>query len=276
MNMKSGQDSQPETGTTARLPEQQSEESSSLNTKPRENIFLAPLDLRSGDLKNIKSTVVNNLVDIVKEANGSDLSKEGIEVLASFIENTTRGYVGSLGMICRGSSCPFVGACPLNKVGSKLPIGKVCPVECSIVTMWINKHLKALGIENPDDPVHSFDMDMLYELAGQELIRWRCSVHLSDNPRLVSNQQVGATQQGEPIFADVINPVLDVMERAGKNIAKIREALVATRQAQVKAGQVTTDPTQRAAELREKATKLAKERLKNQEKIKDVEFKINP
>jgi len=257
-----------------RLPEQQLEESSSLSSRPRDSIFLAPLDLKSGDLKNIKNIVVDNLVNIVKEENGTGLTETGINIIASFIENTTRGYVGSLGMICKGASCPFVGACPLNKVGSKLPIGKVCPVECSIVTMWINKHLKALGIENPDDPVHSFDMDMLYELAGQELIRWRCSVHLSDNPRLVSNQQVGATQQGEPIFADVINPVLDVMERAGKNIAKIREALVATRQAQVKAGQVTTDPTQRAAELREKATKLAKERLKNQEKIKDAEVKI--
>lgn len=276
MSTKSGQDSQNEMEPNAQSLGLQSEGSSSLSTRPKDSIFLAPLDLKSGDLKNIKNIVVNNLADIAKEENGRALSEEGLGVLHSFIENTTRGYVGSLGMVCRGASCPFIGACPLNKVHSKLPIGKICPVESSIVTMWINKHLKALGIENPDDPVHSFDMDMLYELAGQELIRWRCSVHLSDNPRLVSNQQVGATQQGEPIFADVINPVLDVMERAGKNIAKLREALVATRQAQVKAGQVTTDPTQRAAELREKATKLAKERLKNQEKIKDAEYKINP
>jgi len=276
MSMKSGQDSPLGTEITAKLQEPQLGESSSSSTKPKESIFLAPLDLKSGDLKNIKNIVVENLANIAKEENGRDLSREGLEVLSSFIENTTRGYVGSLGMLCRGSSCPFISACPLNKIQSKLPIGKICPVENSIVTMWINKHLKALGIENPDDPVHSFDMDMLYELAGQELIRWRCSVHLSDNPRLVSNQQVGATQQGEPLFADVINPVLDVMERAGKNIAKIREALVATRQAQVKAGQVSTDPTQRAAELREKATKLAKERLKTQEKIRDAEFKINP
>lgn len=275
MSTKSGQDSHQETAINARLLGQQSEESSSLSTKGKDSIFLAPLDLKSGDLKNIKSIVVNNLVNIVNEENGTGLSKEGIDVISSFIENTTRGYVGSLGMVCKGASCPFVGACPLNKIGSKLPVGKVCPVECSIVTMWINKHLKALGIENPDDPVHSFDMDMLYELAGQELIRWRCSVHLSDNPRLVSNQQVGATQQGEPIFADVINPVLDVMERAGKNIAKIRDALVATRQAQIKAGQVTTDPTQRAAELREKAVKIAKERRNSQEKLKDAEFRIN-
>jgi hypothetical protein len=111
------------------------------------------------------------------------------------------------------------------------------------------------------------------------LIKWRCSVHLSDDPRLVSNQQVGATQQGEPIFGDVINPVLDVMERAGRNIAKIREALVATREAQIKAGQVAVDPSQRAAEQREKAAKIIQDRLaeaRGTKDLKDAEFKVKP
>lgn len=273
MSMKSGPDSQKDKETSALSQGQQSKESSYPSSKTKETTFLAPLDPKSGDLKSIKNIVVQNLTDIA-ESNDLVLTPDQKQLIASFIDSTTRGYVGSLGMICKGATCPFISACPLNAVKSKLPIGKRCPVESSIVTMWINKHLKALGIEDPDDPVHSFDMDMLYELAGQELIRWRCSVHLSDDPRLVSNQQVSATQQGEPIFADVINPVIDVMERAGRNIAKIREALVATREAQVKAGQVTTDPTQRAAELKEKAAKLIKERKLAQEKIKDADFKI--
>ena len=118
-------------------------------------------------------------------------------------------------------------------------------------------------------------MDMLYELAGQELIRWRCSVHLSDDPALVSNQQVGATQQGDPIFGDVINPVLDVMERSGKNISKIREALVATREAQIRAGQLASDPTERAANLREKANEMFRKRREANEAVKDAEFSVN-
>jgi hypothetical protein len=236
--------------------------------------FLAPLDPKAGDLKNIKKAVVNSLVTTAETESGREVSPESRVVLEAFIENTTRGFAGSLGMICKGASCPFISACPLNKIGSKLPINKVCPVENSIISMWINKHLRALGIEDPDDPVHSFDMDMLYELAGQELIRWRCSVHLSDDPRLVSNQQIAATQQGEPIFGDVINPVIDVMERAGRNVAKIREALVATREAQVKAGQVSSDPTQKAAELKERATKIVRDRLKAQEKVVNAEYTV--
>jgi hypothetical protein len=272
--MKSGQGSPSETGHNVSSLGQQSGESSNKNLSPEDRTFLAPLDPKAGDLKHIKKEVVTNLVTIAESESGKRVTDEGKLVLAAFIENTTRGFAGSLGMICKGASCPFISACPLSKIQSKLPVGKSCPVETSIITMWINKHLRALGIEDPDDPVHSFDMDMLYELAGQELIRWRCSVHLSDDPRLVSNQQVGATQQGEPIFADVINPVIDVMERAGRNVAKIREALVATREAQIKAGQSASDPTQRAAELRDKANQIVRERLRSREKIVDTEYKV--
>jgi hypothetical protein len=87
----------------------------------------------------------------------------------------------------------------------------------------------------------------------------------------VSREQVGGTVQGEPIFADVINPVLEIMEKAGKNVAKIREALVATRKAQLTAGQDLTDPTQRAAELKAKAEAVKKKRLEN---LKNAEYEV--
>lgn len=213
--------------------------------------------------------MLNSLVEIAGET--TPVTQEQRNMLSSFIDATTRGSVGIMGMICQGAKCPFINACPLAMIGSNLPKGKRCPVEAGMITNWVNKHLKSLGIENPDDPIHSFDMDMLYEIATQELIKWRCSVHLSDDPRLVSERQIAATQQGEPIFGDVINPVLDVMERAGRNIAKIREALVATREAQIKAGQVALDPTQKFAEQRKKAVEIVKQRS---EKMKEAEFKV--
>lgn len=235
--------------------------------------FYLPLDPRNGDHLNTKRAAALYLENIAT-GSGVALTSEQKAGISQFIDNTSRGFVGNMTMVCMGSNCPFLSACPLAKVKAKLPVGSSCPVEGSIVVLWVNKHLRALGIENPDDPAHSFDMDMLYELAGQELIRWRCSVHLSKIPNLVTTQQVSATMQGEPIFADVINPVLDVMERAGRTISKIREALVATRESQLKAGQISTDPTQRAAELREAAEKLAKARRLAQETVKDANFTI--
>ena len=274
MNMESGNDFQGKTEEDVNLAEQQSEGSSKKNLENIEKSSFIPSLTKPGDLKNIKKAVLDNLVNIAEQDKNS-LTKDQVQHISHYLDSNTRGYVGSLGMMCKGQSCPFISSCPLNTVGSKLPIGQKCPVENAMVTMWLNKHLKALGIDDPNDPIHSFDMDMLYELAGQELIRWRCSVHLSDDPRLVSNQQVGATQQGEPIFADVINPVLDVMEKAGKNISKIRQALVATREAQIKAGQLASDPTERAAELKKKATELIEARRKANEQIKDAEISTN-
>tara|TARA_R110002074_G_scaffold402324_1_gene607013 strand:+ start:48300 stop:49133 length:834 start_codon:yes stop_codon:yes gene_type:complete len=272
--MKSGNDSQPATGPTVNSVGQPSGGSSKTSSTVTKTTSSTPSVTKPGDLKAIKNVVVNNLVQVAETKSKHPMSPAGREALVHFIDSATKGYVGSLGMICKGPQCPFISDCPLNNIKSQLPIGDKCPVENAMVTMWLNKHLKALGIEDPNDPIHSFDMDMLYELAGQELIRWRCSVHLSDDPRLVSNQQVGATQQGEPIFGDVINPVLDVMERAGKNISKIREALVATREAQIKAGQLASDPTERAAELKKKANDFIEKRRKANEKLKDAEFKI--
>lgn len=274
MNMKSGPDSPKETASPAPSQDQPSSGSSGLSDKSADKSSLAPLALKLGDPRHIREIVANNLINVAEKESGAVISPEGKKYLQQFIEMTSKGFVTSMSMTCAGPKCPFISACPLNKIGSKLPIGKTCPVESSIIVTWITKHLKVLGIEDIDDPAHSFDMDMLYELAGQELLRWRCSIHLSDDPRLVSNQQVGATTQGEPIFADVINPVLDVMEKAGRNISRIREALVATRESQVKAGQIATDPSTRAAELREKAAQIAEARRKQQETLKDAEFKI--
>lgn len=272
MSTESGSDFQKGMEGNVNSAEQQLEESSTKSLKSTEKSLHIPSLTKPGDLKNIKKAVLNNLVSVA-ETNQSLLTTDQVQHLSHYLDSNTRGYVGSLGMICKGESCPFISSCPLNNIGSKLPLEQKCPVENSMVTLWLNKHLRALGIEDPNDPIHSFDMDMLYELAGQELIRWRCSVHLSDDPRLVSNQQVGATQQGEPIFADVINPVLDVMEKAGKNISKIRQALVATREAQIKAGQLASDPTERAAELKKKATELIEARRKANEQIIDVDIK---
>ena len=272
MNTESGNDFQKGMEGDVNLAEQRLEESSTKNLKNIERNLLIPSLTKPGDLKSIKKAVLNNLVSVA-ETSEVALTPDQVQHLSHYLDSNTRGYVGSLGMMCKGETCPFISSCPLNNIGSKLPINQKCPVENSMVTMWLNKHLKALGIDDPNDPIHSFDMDMLYELAGQELIRWRCSVHLSDDPRLVSNQQVGATQQGEPIFADVINPVLDVMEKAGKNISKIRQALVATREAQIKAGQLASDPTERAAELKKKATELIEARRKANEQVIDVDIK---
>lgn len=270
MNSKSGQDSQRKTEESVPSPEQPSNGSLEKSDISAETTLSSLSPPRLGDPRLTKKEAVSSLV---KVAEGGDrkISAEGKQFLNDFINTASRGFVGSMAMTCKGVACPFLSACPLNKIGAQLPVNSPCPVEYAMVSTWVTKHLDALGIKDVDDPAHSFDMDMLYELAGQELIRWRCSVHLANDPRLVSNQQVSATTQGEPIFADVINPVLDVMERSGRNIAKIRDALVATREAQVKAGQNAADPSTRAADLRVRGIQIAEANRKKLEIIREQE-----
>ena len=224
------------------------------------------------------SEAVRNAESAIVEAARTltpDIKEEGVEVLKRFITRTSRGFAGSIPMVCKGPECPFIHACPLYEANSSLPMGKRCPVEESIIYMWVNKHLHALGIENIDAPENSFDMDMLYELAGQELIRWRCGAYLAKNPNIVESKLIAETIQGTPIFADVMNPVIDAMERAGKNVAKIRDALLATRKAQITAGQVAIDATQKAAELRKKAAEINKMRRElNSGMLKPAQFTV--
>lgn len=156
--------------------------------------------------------------------------------------------------------------CPIKKLGKKLPVGSVCPVELTIIDQWLNKHLPALGIEDPDAPEHSFDMDLIHELAGQALIQWRCSCHLSETSAMMEEKQTSGGQMNDPIYETVIHPALEVMERSGRNMSKLREALVATREAQLKAGRDSMDGSVTAAAAKEKA-KLAVKEARERQKL---------
>lgn len=225
----------------------------------------------SSGVKNIKTALKDNLVALAEEESKLPLSAESKQILAKFVENASRGFVSVMPMVCRGESCPYITSCPLKAAGSKLPVSKRCPVEDTIASIQVSKHLSALNIENVDDPSHSFDVDMLCELAGLELLRWRCGVELAKNPKLIITEMVGATLEGEAIYMDKPAPIIDVMERTSKHIAKLRDALVATRKAQLEAGQDISDVSQRAADLRQKAEEAKKKRL---EQIKPAEYKV--
>ena len=202
-----------------------------------------------------------------------DVSEESLAIVRNYIDKSSRGSGSALPLICTGKSCPFLHVCSLDHAGLTLPVGAKCPLETTLVSLWVNKHLKSLGIEDIDNPENSFDMDLLYELATQELIRYRCSAYLSKNPSIVESKMVAESFNGTPIFADVMNPVMEAMEKAGRNIAKIRDALLATRKAQVNAGQVILDSTEKAAILRAKAKELNKLR-QNKEVVHEAEFKV--
>jgi len=242
---------------------------------PTRKSYCVPASNEGADLSKLVKRSENALVLAAEETSKAKLSPESRAVIQQFLNQNSRGYAGSLPMICSGNECPFISACPLAGAGSQLPFGQRCPVEHNLVQMWVDKHLIALGIKDVYAPENSFDMDMLYELASQQLIKWRCGVHLSDAPALIARENVGSNQVGEPIFQDVINPVLEIMDRCGKNVSKLREALLATRKAQIQAGKDMTDPSKTVARLRLQALEKLKVRMEGgSETVKDAEYEV--
>ena len=240
-------------------PEQPSKNSTSENTNALERTSYEPLSIQGGDLNSLVNSVTNRLT-----------KNEGSRaVINNFFIKNSRGFGGALAMQCKGRNCPFLFMCALNEAKEKLPVGEQCPLEQSLVQLWVNKHLISLGIDDFASPEFSFDMDILYEMASHELIKWRLAGHLSQEGNLMEERQVSASPQGDPIFAKVMTPLLEEMDRHTRITLKLREALLATRKVQAQAGRDLVDPSKKGADLMDKVRKLVKSR---REHIKDADY----
>lgn len=266
-NGSTSSDSPSEQDPTVPSPEQPPEKSSekSLSVTP---LSSSPaLTVKGGNLADIATRVSTDIA--------GDLPEETQLATAKFIQQNANGFVGGLAMKCKGLNCPIIDSCPLHETNQPLPLGKSCPFEQGIVQTWVNKHLMSLGIDDHLAPENSFDMDILYELAANELIKWKAAQHLSDRGRVIEEKQVAANMQGDAIFAEVLSPAVELLEVHTKITMKLRDALLATRKAQIQAGKDMGDPSKKAAELAESARKKAMERLGRQmEKIEDAEYDV--
>jgi hypothetical protein len=213
----------------------------------------------------------NSLVAHAAEA-GVFLSKNNKEIIDKFYHRAKYGHQGAMPMMCKGQSCRFLNMCPLAEAKVELPINKRCPVEGSLIEIWAGKLIQSLSIE-VDNPDYAVDMDMVYELAGLELIRNRAAVHLSDDPDLFKEKVVGYSPQGDKIYDSKPNLALLILEKYGKRVDKLREQLLATRHSQARLGKLTSDNSVRAANIRRRAQEIAQTR-KDGGKIEDADFSI--
>jgi hypothetical protein len=213
----------------------------------------------------------NALAKTAAEA-GVFLTSNNRHIYENFINRAKYGHQGAMPMKCKGTKCGFINMCPLHEAGDELPLGKRCPVEGALVKIWVEKHIDALDID-PNDPDYAVDMDMVYELAGLELIRNRAASHLSDDPELFKEKVVGYSPQGEPIYDDKPNLSLLILEKYGKRVDKLREQLLATRRSQAQMGRLASDNSVRAANMLKKAQELA-ERRRTRNEATDAEFEI--
>jgi hypothetical protein len=223
-------------------------------------------------IKEVASIIQNsNLLSIIAKQAGCQVSTpEQLKILDDFMDSTRFGHTASLPMKCQGGSCPFLNICPLNRANMELPVGKSCPVEQAIMAQWVSNTMNALGI-NPNNPEDSVDINMVFELAGMELIRYRSAWHLSISPELVEERIVGYSPQGDPIYDEKPKMPLLIMEKYAKVIGKLRDQLLATRRSQAQVGKISGDLSVRAANMQAKAREIAEKR---RGKVQDADFKV--
>lgn len=194
-----------------------------------------------------------------------------LKVLNDFMDNAKYGHHSALPMKCQGAQCPFFGICPLEKAKLTLPVGKICPVEKAVMAQWVSNTMHALGID-PKNAEDAVDISMVFELASLEMIRYRAAWHLAADPALVEEKIVAFSPQGEPIYDEKPKMSLLILEKYAKVIGKLRDQLLATRRSQAQVGKISNDVSIRAANMQEKARKLAEKRRSMT--VDDADFEI--
>lgn len=227
------------------------------------------------ETKALAQVSTNNLLAATSLKAGISVTTDQLAILDDFMLGIRNGHQASLPMMCKGSSCRFLKLCPLYKAKMALPVGKSCPVESALIAEWVKNTLSALHID-PSDPDNAIDVNMVFELAGLELLRYRAAYHLSEDPELVSERVVGYSPQGDAITAEVPKASLIILEKYNKIVSKLRDQLLATRRSQAQVGKVQNDISSRAASMLAKATELAEKRksARNKPAPVDAEFDI--
>ncbi|RMG66900.1 MAG: hypothetical protein D6710_12005 [Nitrospirae bacterium] len=227
-------------------------------------------DKEKKELQPFKESVGGHFLAKHAEDAGVTIPADKLSIIHGFMDRAKFGHQAALPMVCRGNKCPLINVCPLKEAGLDLPVGKKCPVEKSVIEQWVFRTMESLDID-PDDPEYAVDMDMVYELAGIELLRMRLAASLAEEPDVYREKIVGYSPQGDPIYDDKPNMSLLLLEKYSKVVAKLRDQLVATRKSQAQVGKLAGDKSVRSANILEKAKRIAERRASSRD-IEDAEI----
>lgn len=201
---------------------------------------------------------------------GTELTPEQSKALHEFTRSVKYGistYVAAIK--CKGMECPMISKCPLNKGGIDLPIGDDCPVENYFIEEKIRGLTKDLDIKE-EEMGSVYDKLLINDLAYYELLDFRASIEMSEDPKIVKREMYGVSQDGEPLMSTVVNPIIIFKEKVAKAKMKILEELIATRKARAADNRANTrDKSSQMAEM----LKRVKTMKENSNIIVDVDAK---
>jgi hypothetical protein len=160
-------------------------------------------------------------------------------------------------MLCKGTSCPFIGYCELHRTGVDLPIEQECPIEMFVMDSWKDGFLEAIEADKNDNSTY---IRMLVDDLAIEVVlqsRILASAGLDPHPMMKSTM---FNFKGDPVEIKQLYPGLDLLLRVhDRKLRKLRE-LLATPRAKAEAGRLGyDDPSSKVSQAQQAAAKALAE-----------------
>lgn len=171
-------------------------------------------------------------MEISKPANWDPkFNDEQAKYLKNYFDRQKGSPLASLPMICKWSACHYKASCPLYAMQiDPSPINKPCPIEQTIIDNLIADYCKELDIQ-PEDIT---DLAVLKEMVHWNIMEKRAQEELAEDPKIIREAVVGVDDEGVPIMREIMNPIINMMEKSGRMKQKLRDSLIATREAKDK------------------------------------------
>lgn len=181
-----------------------------------------------------------------------ELTREQVGKLLKYIKVATFGVSHTLPMLCRGSECPVAELCIFYKMGIA-PEGERCPEEIMYMEQILPQFIKDMGV----DMENYLEVSMVQEYVSALLDKRRAErmIALEGDVKEVATSVIQAT--GTVIYNEQATPYTEIKEKASKRLMQLRKELLATREQRAKYKLTDeSDPSTRAAEMREKFKKI--------------------
>jgi len=169
--------------------------------------------------------------------------------------------------ICNGDLCENRDYCPFYK-NNVAPVGEYCPIEALLIAKLKYALTKDLEV-SPGNTSEEILLNDLIELQLYDI--WRLN-----GPILMKNillkQPVSIDPKSKTImYADVVNPLLEVKMKFQEKKAKILNEFLATRKSKfmTKRGELI-DPSVAMAKILSRAESSEKEKIISEDKFKEI------
>lgn len=156
---------------------------------------------------------------------------------------TKKAMFANIPMTCRGDQCPVRMICPLY-AKNQHPLGEKCPVEAN----WVSDKMQSIMHELGVDSDNFLELSQVRSLVDLEIQYMRAGGMLADEG-FITDEVVGVSPTGKPITKKSLALPVAYQESLLKRMKDIRNQLVATREAKIKAGHVVADQITEISEI---------------------------